>query len=225
MAENYPEQELTEAQEKAKELYTRYQMGEMSEEEFIKRRNAILHPQEDRGNVQQKEGPGKAKKKSNAGVWIIVLAIVIVGAGVVFAIPSTGFRCLVLGHSKDPGMLISKEATCKEEGQISKYCDICGKMIGTETIPKTNDHHYENGVCTVCGEKDPRSMEVLYKVRTLVELHVRSGPGTNYEVLRNLPYLSVVNVYETKQAGGYTWSRINHDEWIANDGSWLERVY
>ena len=145
MAENYPEQELTEVQKKAKELYTRYQMGEMSEEEFIKRRNAILHPQEDRGSVQQKEAPGKAKKKGNAGVWIIVLAIFIVGAGVVFAIPSTGFRCLVLGHSKDLGMIISKEATCKEEGQISKYCDICGKMIGKEAIPKTSDHQSSRG--------------------------------------------------------------------------------
>ena len=63
----------------------------------------------------------------------------------------------------------------------------------------------------------------LYKVRTLVEMHVRTGPGTNYPVTYNLPYGSIVDVYELRNDGTYLWSRIAENEWIADDGTWQER--
>lgn len=62
----------------------------------------------------------------------------------------------------------------------------------------------------------------IYKVQTLVELHVRTGPGTNYSISYTLPYGSVVSVYEKKDDGTYLWSRISENEWVADDGTWLK---
>ncbi len=64
----------------------------------------------------------------------------------------------------------------------------------------------------------------LFKAKTLVELHIRKGPGTDYEIAGKLPYGSTIEVFETKEAGGYTWNRINDSEWVADDGTWLEKI-
>ena len=64
----------------------------------------------------------------------------------------------------------------------------------------------------------------LFSAKTTVELHVRKGPGLSYDVTRNLPAGSTVDVYETKTADGYTWNRIGDDEWVADDGTWLEKT-
>ena len=47
---------------------------------------------------------------------------------------------------------VTKEPTCTEAGEKTYTCD-CGDSY-TEEIPATG-HHYENGECTNCGEKDP----------------------------------------------------------------------
>lgn len=60
----------------------------------------------------------------------------------------------------------AKEATCTEDGNIAYwYCESCGKYFADEsgtneiTLDKTvvpvKEHNYENGICTVCGDKDP----------------------------------------------------------------------
>ena len=46
------------------------------------------------------------------------------------------------------------EATCSKEGLRHKECTDCGVIIEKESIPKT-DHSYSDGICTVCGEKNP----------------------------------------------------------------------
>ncbi len=57
-----------------------------------------------------------------------------------------------LGH--DWGEWITrKEATCTETGTRYHQCNRCHESE-KETIPALG-HHYENGVCTRCGEKDP----------------------------------------------------------------------
>ena len=59
-----------------------------------------------------------------------------------------------------------KDATCTADGNEEYWtCDICGKYFsdeaGTteinldETVISATGHHYVNGTCTVCGEKDP----------------------------------------------------------------------
>ncbi len=47
---------------------------------------------------------------------------------------------------------ITKEPTCTETGEKKYTCD-CGDSY-TEEIP-VKGHHFENGECTDCGEKDP----------------------------------------------------------------------
>ncbi len=156
---------------------------------------------------------------------ICCFLVLIATFALLLSLPKLGFRCLVFGH-KDLSTVITKAATCSEDGSIDTTCGICGKVISSEVLSKTNTHNYVNGKCTVCGEADPNwsNTTVVYKVRTLVEMHVRKGPGLSYDVTRNLPYNSTVSIYETKTADGYTWNRINQSEWIANDGTWLEYV-
>ena len=48
---------------------------------------------------------------------------------------------------------VTRAATCTEPGEKTYTCSLCGESH-TETIPATG-HHYENGVCTVCGQPDP----------------------------------------------------------------------
>lgn len=47
---------------------------------------------------------------------------------------------------------VTKEPTCTEKGEKTYTCD-CGDSY-IEEIP-AKGHHYENGECTDCGEKDP----------------------------------------------------------------------
>ncbi len=47
---------------------------------------------------------------------------------------------------------ITKEPTCTEEGEKTYTCG-CGDSY-TEVVP-AKGHHYENGECTDCGDKDP----------------------------------------------------------------------
>ncbi len=60
----------------------------------------------------------------------------------------------------------AKAATCEESGNIAYWvCDECGKYFsdadGTqvitleETVLSATGHHFDNGVCTACGAKDP----------------------------------------------------------------------
>ncbi len=48
---------------------------------------------------------------------------------------------------------ITKEPTCTEAGEKTYTCTDCGDSY-TETVDPAG-HHYENGGCTNCGEKDP----------------------------------------------------------------------
>ena len=48
------------------------------------------------------------------------------------------------------GYSVTTQATCKDPGVGSCTCTVC-RATGTYAIPKTDDHNYVNGVCTVCG--------------------------------------------------------------------------
>ena len=50
----------------------------------------------------------------------------------------------------------AKDATCTEEGYTGDLvCTQCGMVIQSGTVIEKLPHTYENGVCTVCGAKDP----------------------------------------------------------------------
>lgn len=60
-----------------------------------------------------------------------------------------------LGH--DVGTRAAVAATCYASGhEADTYCKRCGMVINAgATIPATGKHTYVNGVCTVCGVKNP----------------------------------------------------------------------
>ena len=56
-------------------------------------------------------------------------------------------------HTYDAGK-VTKAATCKEAGVKTYTCTVCGETK-TESIAKLTAHTYKDGICTVCGTKDP----------------------------------------------------------------------
>lgn len=58
-----------------------------------------------------------------------------------------------------------------------------------------------------------------YRLRVLVELKVRSGPGKNYNEIKRLNYGDVVSAYEKKSDGSFVWYKIGDNRWIGNDRS------
>ena len=162
----------------------------------------------------------------------ILLAVFLTSAALFTAayfIPFFSVRCLIRGHVPGNEIIIDKEANCSEEGSGHRICTVCGRKAVKVKISKRAIHSFEDGVCSVCGAKDPSYTDgvpggALFRAKTLYEIRVRRGPGTDYDALRVLPPGSIVDVYETKTSGGYSWNRIGENEWIANDGSWLEKV-
>ena len=52
------------------------------------------------------------------------------------------------------------EPTCTEPGKTAgKHCSVCNEVLVAQTEVPAKGHKYENGVCTVCGAKDPDYVE------------------------------------------------------------------
>ena len=48
------------------------------------------------------------------------------------------------------------EPTCTETGLTEgKHCSVCGEVLVAQEVVEATGHHYENGVCVDCGEKEP----------------------------------------------------------------------
>ena len=71
-----------------------------------------------------------------------------------------------LPHTHQATQVEEKAATCTQDGNIAYwYCADCGKYFSDEactveitledTVVAATGHHYENGVCVDCGEKEP----------------------------------------------------------------------
>ena len=51
-------------------------------------------------------------------------------------------------------------ATCTEDGKTEgKHCSVCNEVLVKQEVVKATGHKFENGVCTVCGAKDPNAVE------------------------------------------------------------------
>lgn len=73
--------------------------------------------------------------------------------------------------------IVTKIATCKENGEMTYKCTICGEVVRTDVIAKTTEHSYNDGeittaatctatgvktfTCTVCGETKTQEIEAL----------------------------------------------------------------
>ena len=59
-----------------------------------------------------------------------------------------------LGHT--PEEVAAVAATCTTDGMTAgTKCSVCGTVLSGCEVVKALGHKFENGVCTVCGEKDP----------------------------------------------------------------------
>lgn len=70
-------------------------------------------------------------------------------------------KCSICGaidpnHTHTETESVTRAATCTEPGEKTYTCSLCGESH-TEVIPAAG-HHYENGVCTVCGQPDPAAI-------------------------------------------------------------------
>lgn len=62
------------------------------------------------------------------------------------------------GHT--PEEVAAVAATCTETGLTAgSKCSVCGEVLTAQEVVPALGHKFENGVCTVCGEKDPNYVE------------------------------------------------------------------
>ena len=54
----------------------------------------------------------------------------------------------------------------------------------------------------------------------VTDLNFRTGPSPDYEAVGNSVPNSSYPVYETKEASGYTWYRIDENVWLPSEGTW-----
>lgn len=59
-----------------------------------------------------------------------------------------------------PEEVAAVAATCTETGLTAgSKCSVCGEVLTAQEVVPALGHKFENGVCTVCGEKDPNYVE------------------------------------------------------------------
>ena len=111
-----------------------------------------------------------------------------------------------------------KDATCTADGNEEYWtCDICGKYFsdeaGTteinldETVISATGHHYVNGTCTVCGEKDPdyRPDPISYYNIYVEDVCDGVEISTSKQVVREG---GSITVYVEKDTANYTFHRL-----------------
>ena len=79
---------------------------------------------------------------------LLTLCFVALSMGSLVSCDNTPVPC---SHSYDTWKVII-EATCEENGEMTRTCTICGYVEKRITIAK--GHNYINGVCTVCGKHE-----------------------------------------------------------------------
>lgn len=92
--------------------------------------------------------------------------------------------------------------------------------IGSDTWlnPQTYDYQPPNAVVNPV-ERDTKKDQL--KVVT-TNLRVRKEPSTESGVVGFVQTDGIYNYYEVKDNQGYKWYKIENEQWIANNGEWLE---
>ena len=101
------------------------------------------------------------------------------------------------GHTQEtiPG----KEATCTQDGLTDGVkCSVCGEILVEQEVIKATGHKFEDGVCTVCGEKDPNYVPPTQEPQGDVVLDNQTGDqitaGNADEVFGANTIITVVRV-------------------------------
>ena len=73
-------------------------------------------------------------------------------------LPATGHDTEIVG---------AKPATCTQDGYTGdEVCKTCGETVTKGEVVKATGHHYKDGKCTDCGEKDPNYQPAQPGVKT-----------------------------------------------------------
>ena len=71
----------------------------------------------------------------------------------------------LVGHN--PELKNAKPATCTQDGYTGdEVCKTCGETVTKGEVVKATGHHYKDGKCTDCGEKDPNYQPAQPGVKT-----------------------------------------------------------
>ena len=107
----------------------------------------------------------------------------------------------------------AKEATCTEDGNIAYWtCKTCCKYFADEsgtneiTLDKTvvpvKEHNYENGICTVCGDKDPNYVPPVDPQKPQKDTNAATGDDSNM-----LPIIALMSLAAAGIAGTALYGR------------------
>lgn len=90
-----------------------------------------------------------------------------------------------LGHKTE--LRNGKEATCTEVGYTGdEYCTVCKQTVKTGTTIPALGHDYKDGICTVCGEKNPNYKPVAPIEFTDVQSNEWYADAVEYAVQNGL---------------------------------------
>ena len=120
---------------------------------------------------------------------------------------------VTIEHVHDMVKTEAKDADCTNEGNIAYWhCESCGKYFADEsgtneiTLEKTvvpvKEHNYENGICTVCGDKDPNYVPPVDPQKPQKDTNAATGDDSNM-----LPIIALMTLAAAGVAGTALYGR------------------
>lgn len=116
-----------------------------------------------------------------------------------------------------------EEVTDYVFNDISNVCDgkayvRIGKQWGIINVKEAVDRGQNVTWTALFGTEEGESLGTL--TVHVGDLNFRTGPDIGYEAVGNSVPNSRYPVYETTEASGYTWYRIDEGVWLPSEGSW-----
>ena len=159
-----------------------------------------------------------------------------------FSSTAGGITVAGAAHTHTPGQPVTENAvpaTCAQEGSYDTvvYCTGCGEELSrtTVTVPKA-DHQYEDGVCKVCGAREPgqggeENPRLIVSVEhaapgeeATVSISTENNPGIMALVLGIQYDVNVLSLEGFEDAGFTDWTVAEKAVWIGNSDNSFDGV-
>lgn len=173
------------------------------------------------------------KSKKGGGILAIVLALLMLVAPIIATQTNFSFKKKV--YMPDLANLMLDEAEqLLNSMDINSYSveyqlsDTYPEEQVMRTVPLSGTELEDNTLIKIYVSDGLRhNTTPLFQVQIRAKsIYKRSNPSTKDAHSLGFVYSNeVYDVFETKQAEGYTWYRIAENIWVANDGIWIATVY